>query len=120
MVHYFNFSVNKEGKLSLDSSSSSAARPSCAIMGNWCNFFDAFNSEPKPCQCTDSCLGAWTGSSWATAAWSSDFDVNGCYSFVSSYFSRAGCCTHRSVRGRLHAVCFNEHAAAGSSDCFRT
>ena len=120
MVHYFNFSVNKEGKLRLDSSSSSTTRPSCAVVGNWCNFLDAFNSETESCQSTYGCLRSWSWSSWSWTAWGTNFDMNSGYSFVSSYFSCTCGCTHSSVRWWFHPVCFDEHTTACAGDCFST
>ncbi len=104
--------------MSLDSSSSSAARPSCAIMGNWRNLFDAFNTEAKPCQRANCGLCAWSRSSRSAASWSANFDVYGGYTFVAGDFCCACGCSHSCIRAGFHAVGFDEHAAGGACDGF--
>jgi hypothetical protein len=114
-VHYFNFSVNNR----LNSSTSSAAGSSCAVMRDGSNFFYTFYAEPKPGKGSNSRLGSWSRRSWSCSSWSADFYVYGGYAFVSGNFSGCGGSTHGCVWRGLHAVGFYEHSAARSGDGFR-
>jgi hypothetical protein len=111
-VHYFNFSVNN----ALNSSASSAAGPSCAIMWDGRDFLDAFNAEPEPCERSNCRLSAWSWGSWSCSPWGADFDVYGGYSFISGDFCGCRGSTHGCVGRGFHAVGFDEHAAARAGD----
>ena len=47
LVYYFNFTVNTGKKWVLDSSSSSSAGSSSAVVWNWSDFFDSFYAKPE-------------------------------------------------------------------------
>jgi hypothetical protein len=59
------FYWQKTELISLNSSSSSTAWSSSAIMWDGCDFLNAFYPETGSCQGSDGCLRAWAWCSWS-------------------------------------------------------
>src|SRR6267143_5266492 len=87
--------------ISLDSSASSTAGTTGAVMWYGCHVLDPSDTEAVSCEHSYGCLGAWTGCPCAVSARSSDSDVKGRYAFVLCHLGGGCCGLHCGVGGAL-------------------